>query len=85
MNPKRELDGNMENELKGWELINFISTSMNSFNNNPSNINADFFKDKLVRSLKDQNIDIENIDVATLRKASLKILTESLAQELLEK
>lgn len=64
-------------DLKGWELVELVASSMSR------SAEDTWLKDKLIETLEAQNIEIDSIDLEVLRKYALKILTQSLTQELL--
>lgn len=68
---------NTTTDLKGWELVELVASSMSQTPNDT------WLKDKLIETLEAQNIDIESIDMDTLRRCALKVLTQSLSSEML--
>lgn len=66
-----------QTDLKGWELVELVAKSMSQSPNDT------WLKDRLIETLEAQNVDIENIDMQTLRQCALKVLTQSLSNELM--
>lgn len=68
---------NTTNDLKGWELVELVASSMSQSSNDT------WLKDRLIEALEAQNIDIENIDIHILRACAMNVLKKSLTHELL--
>lgn len=64
--------------LTGWELVELVASSMSQSHNDT------WLKERLIETLEAQNIDIENIDIKVLRNCAMKVLKQSLTQELLD-
>lgn len=68
---------NTTDNLTGWELVDLVASSMSQSENDT------WLKERLIETLEAQNIDIENIDINVLRNCAMKVLKQSLTQELL--